>query len=488
MTSDSNHTNRGGESLTRQVRNAVIWRSGSHMAAQLVQWGATFLVLRLLTPGDYGLFAMTQVVMSFLSMLNGYGLASGLVRAPTVDSRMVRQVFGMLLLLNGALAIVQLLMAPLVAAYYRQPDIVDLIRVQALLNLTTPFIALPSALLARRMDFRAQATTNMAAALAAALTAVAGALAGWGVWTLVAAPGMLFAVRAIGLTWAAGTLVRPSFDFRGAGHLARFGGTMALGQLFWFLQSQSDVFVAGRTLSAHQLGIYTTALFLTQIFVAKLIPPLNEVAFAAYARLRDDRAARAAAFVRAVGIVMAAAMPFYLGLAVTAQPLVATVLGPKWAEAAPVVAILALAMPFMTMQVLYSPACDAIGRPDVGVRNGAEGAAILTLAFVLGVRWGVPGLALSWLAAYPVYLMLGSRRALPVIGASARDVLRAVAPPAAAGAAMAGAVLLVDRGLPVMADGARLAILVAVGAAVYAGALLLVARPLVTDVLALVRR
>ena len=58
-------------------------------------------------------------------------------------------------------------------------------------------------------------------------------------------------------------------------------------------------------------------------------------------------------------------------------------LGQKWAEAAPVVRILALAMPLMTMLVLYSPACDAIGRPDVGVRNGAEGAAILTVAFVI---------------------------------------------------------------------------------------------------------
>ncbi|MGJ3628946.1 hypothetical protein AB5I41_22615 [Sphingomonas sp. MMS24-JH45] len=52
---------------------------------------------------------------------------------------------------------------------------------QALLYLTTPFIALPVALLGRAMDFRAQAKANMAAALAAALTALGGAIAGWGV-------------------------------------------------------------------------------------------------------------------------------------------------------------------------------------------------------------------------------------------------------------------------------------------------------------------
>ena len=77
---------------------------------------------------------------------------------------------------------------------------------------------------------------------------------------------------------------------------------------------------------------------------------------------------------------MIAALPFYFGLAATAEPLVLTVLGEKWREAAPVVHLLALAMPFMTLQVLLQPACDACGRPGIGVRNGAVGALVLTIA------------------------------------------------------------------------------------------------------------
>ena len=40
----------------------------------------------------------------------------------------------------------------------------------------------------------------------------------------------------------------------------------------------------------HRLGLYTTALFLTQILAAKFVPPLNEVAFAAYSRIQDAAA------------------------------------------------------------------------------------------------------------------------------------------------------------------------------------------------------
>jgi O-antigen/teichoic acid export membrane protein len=478
---------RGAATLVRQIRNAVVWRSGSQILSQLIQWTATFLVIRILSPSDYGLFAMSAVVLAFTNMLDGYGLASALIRQPEVGERDIRQLFGLLLLLNGTLAVVQVIVAPLLAAYYRQPIVADMLRVQSLLYLTTPFIALPSALLSRQLDYSRQAKVNMVASLMSASTALVGALSGWGVWTLVAAPGALYLTRAIGLTVAARTLVRPLFRFAGAGQLMRFGGLMAVGQLFWFLQSQSDVFIAGRTLSPHLLGIYTTSLFLAQIFVSKFVPPLNEVAFSAYARIQHDPDARATAFLKAVQLVMLAALPFYAGLAATAGPLVHAVLGEKWGEVAPIVQLLAFAMPMMTLQVLYSPACDAIGRPGVGVVNGAIGAALLTICFLVGVQYGVTGLAVAWVVAYPLYLAISSRRALPVIGVSWRAVLRAAAPALLCASAMAAIVTCTDRLLPPIAPLPRLTLLVAVGAISYTGLLLAFARDTVRDVVKLVR-
>jgi O-antigen/teichoic acid export membrane protein len=468
-----------------RVRRAVLWRSGSQMVAQAIQWAATFLVIRILDPRDYGLFAMCQVVLALMALLNGYGVVSGFVQAREVDARAVRQLFGMLLLLNGAIALAQVAVSPLAASYYREPQVGTLLRVQALLFLTTPFIALPQALLARRMEFRIQARANIVASVASAATALGGALAGWGVWTLVAAPAAMYLVRAAMLTVGARALVRPSFDFRGAGWLARFGGVMAASQLFWFVQSQADVFIAGRHLPAHALGLYTTALFLAQIFTAKVVPPLNEVAFTAYARLGPDHVAPA--FLRATRAIMAAALPFYLGLAVTAEPLVLTVLGAKWLAAVPLVRLLALAMPFMTLQILLAPACDAVGRPGVGVRNGAVGAVLLAIAFTVGVQMGVEGLALSWLVAYPLFLGVSLARALPVLGVKAATLARAVAPLLPAALAMALGVWLLDQALPPVPPALRLAILVATGAAIYGAVLATVARSVIAELVTTVR-
>jgi len=486
MTQEGIEPARPGDLLQR-VKRAILWRSGSQIVAQAIAWGSTFMVIRLLDPTDYGLFAMTQVVLAFLNLMNGYGIANALIRAEKVSRLELRQVFGMLLLLNLGLGLAQFAAAPWVADYYRQPEVAGLLRVQALLYVPTPFMALPYAILSRRMDFKRPAQVRLAASIAGAATALGCALAGMGVWTLVAAPMALFYVEAIGMTWAARSLMWPSFDFRGSGALFRYGGALMLAYFFWFLQSQADVMIAGRVLDPHLLGIYTTALFLTQILASKFVPPLNEVAFAAYSRIQGQREVMRDAFLKTVRLIMLVAMPAYLGLAVTAGPLVETMLGEKWAGTMAVVPILALAMPLFTLQILFAPATNALGRPGISLRTSVAGGVMMPAAFLIGVQWGIEGLAWGWLGGMALVAGFTALQSLPAIGADLRGLLLAVLPGALPAAAMAGIVMLVDSMVPALAAPVRLALLVGAGVAAYAGLLALFARHVVSDAWALLR-
>src|SRR3546814_7506900 len=91
-----------------QIRSAIFWRSGSQIVSQVVSWTSTLIVVRLLDPADYGLFAMTLVVLNFMGFMNGYGLVSALVQAPVLNIQQIRQAFGLMLVLNGGLALAQL--------------------------------------------------------------------------------------------------------------------------------------------------------------------------------------------------------------------------------------------------------------------------------------------------------------------------------------------------------------------------------------------
>jgi O-antigen/teichoic acid export membrane protein len=473
--------------MTARIRSAVIWRSGSQMIGQLVMWASTFLVLRLLTPGDYGLFAMTQVVIGLATLMNGYSFASSLVQAEELEEVRAGQVFGILILMNGSIALAQFLVAPFAADYFHQPQLVAILRVQSLLHLTTPFIIMPQALLSRRIDFRTQGRSNLIAALAGAVTAPVCALAGLGVWTLVLAPLAMFSTRALLLGILGRWWIRPRFALAGAGAMFGFGGTVLISDILWFVQNQADVFIAGRRFDAHMLGLYSEGLFLTQILVNKFVPSLNEVAFPAYARMQADRSAVAWSFAKALSIIMLVAMPFYVGLAATAGPLVLTVMGPKWAEAIPLVQLLAFAMPFVTLHVLYPPATNALGKPRIGAMSSAAGAVVLPIAFWVGVPYGPIGMAAAWVVSMPLLVLVSSSLSLPVLGLSWGRLGRAVLPPLAAALAMGVVVVGVGSLLPPVAPPVRLMTLVPLGAVAYAGFVLLFARDIARQAFAMVR-
>jgi len=454
-----------------RVRSAVVWRWGSQVLAQMITWAATILVVRLLDPTDYGHYAMAQAVLAAFTFLNGYSFATSLIQAREVDKRRIGQVFGMLIVANGTLATLQFLAAPLAAEYYNQPLVAEMLRIQALIFFTTPFIALPSALLSRTLHFRNQALVNLVCAVAGGGTALTLALGGYGVWALVWAPVVMFATRAAGLTIAARTLVRPIFDFRGCRDILTFGGALTLSQLFWVIQSQSDIFIAGRSFDVHELGLYSEALFVALIFTGRFVPPLNDVAFPAFAELVKEGKPIGGAFLSGVQTVMLIALPAYVGLSLTAEPLVSTVFGPKWVEMAPILAGLALAMPAMALQIICSPATNALGRPGVYLFTNAAGAVIMPLCFLLGVRFGPQGLVASWQFAAPLLLMVTLAVTLPKVGVRVSELGAVLLPSVVGTGAMALVVSLLGTRTGFLPAPTQLPLLIMCGGIVYVATL-----------------
>src|SRR3546814_6849973 len=128
------------------------------------------------------------IFLNFMGFMNGYGLVSALVQAPVLNIQQIRQAFGLMLVLNGGLALAQLFLAGIAADYYGQPMVANLLRVQALIYLSTPFISLPEVLIGRSLNFKAPAFVNILTDMVTAVVSLTGALLGWGVWVLVFAP------------------------------------------------------------------------------------------------------------------------------------------------------------------------------------------------------------------------------------------------------------------------------------------------------------
>ncbi len=474
--------------LANRMRSGLAWRWGTQAVAQAITWVSTIMVVRLLAPSDYGLYAMTQAVVAALAFLNGHGFATSLIQTDRIDDRRIGQVFGMLLLLNGSLALLQVILAPLAARYYGEPMVADMLRIQALMFLAVPFTALPQELLARRIEFRSQGLVNLACAVIGAATALILAWRGFGVWALVYAPVAMFLTRAIGMTLAARVLVRPVFDFRGAGDLVTFGGALTICQFLWIVQSQADIVIAGRSFDTHSLGLYSEALFLTLIITGRFLPPINDVAFPTYAELYKTGRPLGPLFLRVQRMVALVVLPAYVGLALVAEPAVLTLFGEKWAAMAPIAGGLALAMPALALQIVCSPVTNGMGRTRTYMATNGAGAVLFPLLFLIGVEAGPWGLVAAWWIGAPALLAFTWSLTLPQIGVRWRALATALAPSVFATAAMAAAVMTVRALLPSMPAPLALAVLGGTGAATYLAALMVFARETVGEIVSFLTR
>jgi O-antigen/teichoic acid export membrane protein len=120
-------------------------------------------------------------------------------------------------------------------------------------------------------------------------------------------------------------------------------------------------------------------------------------------------------------------------------------MGPKWLEAAPLVATLALAMPFVTLQILFAPALNAVGLPRLTLHLTIAGAMIMPAIYLIAVRYGAQGLATGWLVSVPLLLAFTIYKARPHVGFTYRQLGAAIAPGLGAAIVMAAVTWAADH-------------------------------------------
>lgn len=426
--------------LQNEIARGLKWTAGAKLGSQLITWGITIWVMRLLDPSDYGLLALATVLLALLAMFAEAGLIQALVQKPDITRQTMQRAYGIVWSVNLLLCALLNLCAELAAAFYAEPRLVPVIRCLSLQFLIVPFGVIPDVILQRKLEYKWRSLIELATAVTASVVTLAMALAGQGVWALVAGMLATSVTKAVLLNCAAPFLALPHFSLGGMRQLVLFGGNITASRLLWFLFTQADAVIVGRLLGDHMLGLYSVAMHLASLPVKRVSAILNQVVFPVAARFQHDRAAITAQLLKAIGYVSAVAFPVLWGMSCVSYELIPVLLGPGWEGAILPFQILTLVMPFRMIVGFLPTVTDAIGRSDVALRNGALGCIVMPVAFYVGSHWGIAGVAYSWVIAYPFVVFINLRRMLAVIGIPTRDVARRVAPALAAAGAMYGAV------------------------------------------------
>jgi teichuronic acid exporter len=455
-------------SIERKAISALKWATAAKVVVQFASWAGTLLVVRLLTPEDYGLMAKVAVVCAIASAVAELGLGAAIVRSPDLPREDLRKIFGVSLVFGAAVTAAVAAAAPFFSDVFREPRLTWPIAVASLQIIVSTVALIPSATAIRNLSFRRLSSVEMAAGIVGVAATLLLAVLKMGVWSLVLGNLLGAIVRSSALL-IAGERVRAVFSLDGIGEHLRFGLTVAGNRLSYFIVVQSDVIIGSIFLSTFEIGQYAVALQLATLPMAKVMGTINQIALPAVARQQDDRPRVLQSVLRSIGLISLIAFPALWGISAVAPELVAVLFGSKWLESVPALAILPLIVPIrMISSVLFTTSL-ALGNRQLDLRNTTLNLVLLPSGFFIGAHWGLVGLCSAWLISVPLVYSFSVPAVLKFLGVRALDLLRECGAPAVAAGAMYAAVSVLRLALVGQPSIAVLVALSAGGALVYFG-------------------
>jgi O-antigen/teichoic acid export membrane protein len=408
-----------------------------------MQFVRSMVLARILTPGDFGLMGMALVAMQAGDALSQTGFQRALMRKKKGEAGEFLDTVWTISVLRGlALAALLFLSAPAIASFFSAPETIPILRTLSVVFILYGLHNPVYHLVERDLDFLRLSVPRLAATLADLGLSVTLAIVQRNVWAMVW--GYLLS-RVIFL---AGSFMiapyRPRLSIRRdlAVDLHRYGKHVSRTLAVEYVMMQLDKVIIGRSLGPTAFGLYSFAWRLASLPALGASTVVNIVAFPLFTWVQDDLARFRVGFLRALGLMAAATIPFSAGLWLVSSELVEVVLGGKWSGTIPPLRVLCLAGACVALFNLISNIVASVGRPEISARGVYVFFAMVAVPLYPAVRtWGLLGGA--WCVSIAAFVTL-----IFLLRAGAResqcgvvDLVRVLAAPLIASAFMAGVIL-----------------------------------------------
>ena len=346
-------------SLTRKTVIGAAWLLLWRVVTRSLGFVSTLVLARLLVPADFGLMAMATTFSAGVEALSQLGLQDALVRRQEDGFDLHHTAFTLQVGRAAATGAMIAAGAPAVASWFTEPRLLPVVLVLAGITVVNGLENVGMAEYSRAKRFDARFKVNLATRLAGFFTTIACALAWQSYWALMA--GIVVSnVARVAMSYQMHPF-RPRLRLARWQELARFSfwtwATAAVA-LVW---ERWDPFVLGPPFGPAKLGMYLLAMEVALLPVTEVISPAADALFSAFSRAQKDGESSLHHAPEMAGILTLGLAPAVLSISAASGPVVEVLLGAKWVEAWPIVAVLTWACVFQPYSYVASVSLRANG-------------------------------------------------------------------------------------------------------------------------------
>ena len=462
------------------IRSGAQWLFVGNIAGYILQFLIGVVLARLLVPADFGMIVTVQIFSGLASMVMSGGMGQSLIRAKEVDENDFNAVFTMQLAMSIAIYLGFFLASPWIAAYFGNPLYTDLVRVSTLVFLMKPFAFMYNSWLNREMKFKIRSLVTLVGGIFTGFTSITMAWLGLGVWSLTLAGlfGALFSNLLLGRLLPLRLSLNP--DFVIMRKHSSYGFKITANDFLSYLTRESKNFILSKVAGPAFLGLFNKAESLSRTPNDIIMPATMQPVFRALSKMQDDLDKSKYLLHRAITLLTAYTLPFYIWFWWVAEPFIGTVYGSKWIESAEPLSILAMSGIFFNIHFPCGRLLDAQNKLTQEFIMLSLRLILVIAACLIGLNWGLTGVA--WgifvgniFGACASYFMV-----YRTIHTRVSELLAALTPGLILGAILFTCLALVNFSLgdsKASAPALYLMIMTAVGVVTYTGCFLLLPIP-----------
>ena len=399
--------------LKQKAISGVKWVTVSTVVNNLLQLTLISILARFLSPTDFGLMALVNVVIEFSSYFIDAGFSNIIIHKQDINRVQLSSIYWLSIATGIAIYIIIFFLSPSLSAFYREDELEPLLKLVAITFLIIPFGQQHKSLLQKELKFDTIALIEIVSRVVSFIVGVSAAIKGLGVYSLALMVLSNSIVATILLLFKGIKSYKPSLIFSHT-EIKKFYsfGFYQLGErTLNYFATQFDTIIIGKILGAGPLGIYTIAKNLIMKPAQIINPIVTKVAFPTMAKLQSDSESLKRIYLNTIRSLNSVNFPIHLGIAILAEPLTIILFGNKWYDAIILVKVLAL---FGMIRSTYNPIGSLLlarGRADLGFFWNVFSSIISSCIILIGSFWGLLGISFAQLAAMivlsiPFYLML----------------------------------------------------------------------------------
>lgn len=351
-------------SLKKQAVSGVIWSFIEQFSNQIIGFILSIVLMRLLSPADFGLMAMIYVFFTIANVVLESGLNFSLIRTKNATELDYCTVFYFNIFLGIVLFLMFFFIAPFIALFFKQIVLTNIIRVYSISFIISACTSIQNTIFIKHLEFKKTMLISLFANSISAVVGIYMAYNNYGVWAIVNLTLSALFVTSVTVWFVSKWRPKLIFDWKILKFHLNFGYKLTLTNLSDAFFRNMYNLIIGKVYPAAILGFYSRADSIKKLSVYVLITAVNKVSYPLLAAQNDEEIVnkKNKKLIQISGFLTT---PFLIFLIIYAEPVIITLFSEKWRQAIPFYQILCISGILFPMTNFNVSILNVKGRSDL---------------------------------------------------------------------------------------------------------------------------